>query len=59
MRAMKGYRKKTLTGVLKRLSIGELEILNQTEAKALKDAVEKVLLAKKIRQKVLDNYDKL
>ena len=56
---MKGYRKKTLTGVLKRLSIGELEILNQTEAKALKDAVEKVLLAKKIRQKVLDNYDKL
>ena len=59
MRVMKGYKKKTLTGVLKRLSIGELEILNQTEAKALKEAVEQVLLAKKIRQKVLDNYDKL
>ena len=52
-------KKKTLTSVLKRLSIGELEILNQTEAKALKEAVEQVLLAKKIRQKVLDNYDKL
>ena len=52
-------KKKTLTGVLKRFSIAELEILNRTEAKDLKDAVEQVLLAKKIRQKVLDNYEKL
>ena len=52
-------KKKTLTGVLKRFSIAELKILNRTEAKDLKDAVEQVLLAKKIRQKVLDNYEKL
>ena len=52
-------KKKTLSGVLKRLSIGELEILNRTEAKALKDAVEQILLAKKILYRVREKYEKL
>ena len=59
MRVMKGYKKKTLTSSLKRLSIEELEILSRTGAQALKDAVEQVLLAKKIFYRVKEKYEKL
>ena len=52
-------KKKTLTGVLKRLSIAELETLNAVEAKKLKEAVEEVLVAKKILHKVREKYESL
>lgn len=59
MKGLNRYKKKTLTSSLKRLSIGELEILSRTEAQALKDAVEQVLLAKKVLHRVRETYEKL
>lgn len=59
MRGLKKPKKKTLNGVLKRFSIDELEMLNKTDAQALKEAVEQVLLAKKILRKVREKYDEL
>ncbi len=59
MRGLKGYKKKTLTSSLKRLSIEELEILNRTGAEELKSAIDEVLLAKKILYRVKEKYEKL
>lgn len=51
MKGLDRYKKKTLTGVLKRLSIDELEMLNKTGDQALKDAIGQVLLTKKNSKK--------
>ena len=59
MRDSKRPKKKTLNGVLKRFSIDELDMLNRTETQALKDAIEQVLLAKKILQRVREKYENL
>lgn len=56
---MTAKKKKPLTGVLKRLSIAELETLNAVEAEKLKEAVEEVLVAKKILHKVREKYESL
>lgn len=56
---MTAKKKKTPAGVLKRLSIAELEVLDKTDANKLKTAVNDVLLAKKILQKVREKYEKL
>ena len=52
-------KKRSPQGVLKRMSIGELEILNKTDAEELKSAIEEVLLAKKILRKVQEKYRSL
>lgn len=56
---MTANKKKTLTGVLKRFSIAELEVLNKANPDDLKTAIDTVLLTKKVLRRMQDKYEKL
>ncbi len=59
MNSVSGVKKKTVTSILKRLSVGELELLSKANSKKLRESIKIILSVKIILRNIQDKYSKL